>query len=128
MSTYAFVMPLVQGKTDTWKKYIQELKGQRHDDFKKSRQKANLRGEQAWLQKTPIGDVVVVVMDTDNPTKVFDHFIKSSDPFDTWFRDKILIECHGMQPSDKPPIQNELVLEFKGQPTGAKAYSETRSR
>jgi hypothetical protein len=33
----------------------------------------------------------------------------STDPFDKWFRDKVLIETHGMSPTAPPPM-NEQIL------------------
>jgi hypothetical protein len=40
--------------------------------------------------------------------------MKSETPFNKWFRNKILVEIHGMNLS-KPPPMNKLVLDFKTQ-------------
>ena len=128
MANYAFTVPIVSGKTETWKKYVQEREGPRKDDFTRSRQKAGLRTEQVWLQQTPMGDMAVVVWETDNPTRVFEYFMKSNDPSDVWFREKILIECHNMNPAGPLPPMNEQMLNFKSQSVGEKVYSESRKR
>ncbi len=128
MTNYAFSIPIVKGKTDTWKKYVQEMLGNRRDDYNKSRQRIGLRLERVWLQKTPQGDIAVAYWETDNnPRTVFEHFMKSEDTFDKWFRDKILIECHGMKPNEIPPI-NDIILDQKIQAVGEKAYTETHKR
>jgi hypothetical protein len=128
MANYAFTVPMVPGKTETWKKYLQEMKGPRHNEFEKSRQRAGLRTEQVWLQQTPMGDMCVVVWDTDNPKKAFEYFMKSNDPADIWFRDKVLIECHNMNPSGPMPPINEQMLDNKGQLVGERTYAETKKR
>ncbi len=129
MANYAFTMPILPGKTDTWKKYAQEMKGPRHDELNKSRQKVGIKTEQVWLQHTPNGDMVVVHWEssTDNPTKIFEQLMKSNEPFDKWFREKILIECHGMDINNPPP-KNEMILDNKIQMVGEKEYSESRKR
>jgi hypothetical protein len=128
MSIYAFTVPILQGKTETWKRYVQEREGPRLNDIIRSREKAGLHTEQVWLQQTPMGDFAVVVWETDNPKKVFDYFMKSTDPIDVWFREKILRDCHGMESSMPLPPLNEQVLNFKGQRVGEKTYAETKKR
>jgi hypothetical protein len=86
------------------------MKGPRNAEFKESRRKAGLHKEEVWLQNTPMGDFAVVYFDADDPAKVFERFMTSQDPFDVWFREKILIECHGMDPSAPPPPINETIL------------------
>ncbi len=66
-----------------------------------------------WLQHTPMGDFAVVYWEAKDISKVFDGFIKSEAPFDKWFRDKILVEVHGMDFSKPLPPMNELMLDFK---------------
>jgi hypothetical protein len=128
MTNYAFSNPVLPGKTETWKRYVQEMKGTRRDEYKKSRQKAGLIQESVWLQHTPQGDVAVVYWETNtNPKSIFEHFMKSDDPFDKWFKEKIMMECHGMKLTDMPPI-NENILDEIAQKVGEKAYSEAHKR
>jgi hypothetical protein len=128
MAIYSFAVPILPGKTENWKRYVQEMRGQRREEFNSSRQRHGLRMEQVWLQKTPNGDIAVVTWDVDNPAKTFENFMKSNDSFDQWFRDKILIECHGMNQSDQVPPLNEVILNFTSQPVGEKRYAETRKK
>jgi hypothetical protein len=121
MANYLFAVPLAPGKTETWKDYMKEMAGARNKDYKKSRKSIGLDTEQVFLQQTPHGDMCVVRWKTDNPQKIFEHFAKSKDPFDQWFRDKILIECHNMDLTKLPPVNKEFFdyqetesLEFAG--------------
>ena len=125
MSAYLFSVPLVAGKTDAWKKYVKEASGPRHDDYVKSRRRIGLDEEQVFLQQTPHGDMCVVRWEADNPKQVFENMAKSEDPFDKWFRDKILIECHNMDLSQTPTI-NQQVLDL--QETLSREMAGTKSR
>jgi hypothetical protein len=113
MAYYAFINPVVSGKVDVWKSYIKEMAGPRNNERKESRKKAGLTVERVWLQHTPMGDFAVVYWEAKDVRKVFDTLIKSDAPFDKWFRDKVLVEVHGMDFSKPLPPTNELMLDFK---------------
>ncbi|HKK21915.1 MAG TPA: DUF6176 family protein [candidate division Zixibacteria bacterium] len=115
MKTYLFTVPIVPGKTETWKNYSKELTGNRHDEYRKSRQRLGITKEQVFLQKTPKGDMCVVMLQGDNPQKALEMMKTSTDPFDKWFRERILIESHGLDVSQPIP-QNERVLDFDERP------------
>jgi len=112
MSSYLFANPLAPGKTETWKNYVKEMTTTRKKEYLESRKKAGLKVEQVFLQKTPQGDLAVVRWESENPQKIFEHFANSTDPFDQWFKEKILIECHGMDLSNFPPL-NQLTLDHQ---------------
>jgi len=113
MAHYAFTNPVLAGKIDAWKSYVKEMAGPRNVEYKESRRKAGLTVERVWLQNTPMGDFAVVYWEAEDIGKVFERFMKSEEPFDKWFREKILVETHGMEVSNPPPM-NELILDFKG--------------
>jgi len=111
MNSYLFAVPIAPGKTETWKNYVKEMTGSRNEDYKKSRKRAGIRTEQVFLQRTPQGDMCVVRLEGDNPIKSLETMIKSNDPFDKWFRDKVLIEAHGLDLSGPMP-ENESILNY----------------
>jgi hypothetical protein len=112
MNTYLFTVPLVAGKTEAWKNYLKEINGARYEDYKKSRKNAGIKTEQVYLQQTPHGDMCVVMFEGDNPQKSLETIIKSEAPFDKWFREKVLVETHGLDLS-KPMPQNQHVLDHR---------------
>jgi hypothetical protein len=112
MAYYAFINPVIAGKMDSWKSYIQEMNGPRNHERKESRKKVGLTVERVWLQHTPMGDFAVVYWEAKDISKVFEALMKSDASFDKWFRDKVLVEVHGMDLS-KPMPMNELMLDFK---------------
>jgi hypothetical protein len=109
MAHYAFCAPILPGKTADWKKRVAEMTGPRHAEFKASRDRAGLK-ERVWLQHTPQGDLAVVVWEAPDIAKVFQTLMTSTHPFDVWFRDKILVDIHGVAPGAAPPPMNEEVI------------------
>jgi hypothetical protein len=112
MAYYAFANPVLPGKIDAWQNHIKEMNGPRNRERNESRKKVGLTIERVWLQHTPMGDFAVVYWEAKDIGKVFDGLMKSDTPFDKWFRDKILVEIHGMDLS-RPLPMNEMVLDFK---------------
>ncbi|WP_332701239.1 hypothetical protein [Devosia sp.] len=110
MSHYAFMAPIKSGKAAAWKQYVQEMTTSRKDEMRASRKKLGLEKEEVWLQHTPNGDFAVVYIEAKNPGEVMQKMMTSEDPFDRWFREKVLIEVHGMDPSAPPPPPNEEIL------------------
>ena len=117
MATYLLAVPLVPGKIEVWRKYNQEMLGPRREEHMKSRKRLGIRVEQVALQQTPQGDMVVVHWEADNPQMIFEAFKNSQDPYDKWFREKILIECHNMDLSQSLPKMTQI-----------HDYHETQSR
>ena len=116
MNTYLFAVPLAAGKTDVWKNYVKEITGPRYEDYKKSRKKAGIKREQVYLQRTPQGDMCVVMLGGENPRKSFESLMKSDYPFDKWFREKVLIDAHGMDLAQPFP-ENQHFLNYDETPT-----------
>ncbi len=113
MASYAFFVPMLPGKLETWKKYMREM-ADKGKEMKASHKRAGLKVHRAWHQHTPQGDFTVVYMEAKDPAKVFEQFAKSTEPYDVWFRDKILIECHGMDMKAPPPPMNQIMFDYKG--------------
>ena len=94
----AFSAPILPGKTEQWKKFIGELKGNRYKDFSESRKNLNVR-ERTFLQQTPMGDVVVVTLEGNDPASAFAGFANTNSEFSNWFV-KEVEEIHGFNLKD----------------------------
>ena len=71
--------------------------------------------EEAWfLQKTDDGEIVIAVLATDDPERVARTFQESQEPFDVWFKRRV-IEVSGVDP-EKTPLgpPSEQIYEFVG--------------
>jgi hypothetical protein len=86
------------------------MSGPRRAEYDASRARVGVTTERVWLQATPMGDFAVVYLEAADIGKVFEGFLTSQDPFDQWFRDKILIGVHGMDPTAPPPPMNEPIF------------------
>ena len=113
MALMAVAFPIAPGKTDDWKKFIGELNGAKRADFVASRKSIGAR-ERTFLQPTPMGDLVVVTLEGDDPAQSFGKFVSSTDPFTLWFLGQVK-EIHGVdltQAASGP--MPELVIDSAG--------------
>jgi hypothetical protein len=85
MPTFAAALPLLPGKTDDWKRMVEEIAGPRRADFEDFHRRVGLTKENWYLQPTPQGDLVIVYLEGEIP-QCFQRFATSDHPFDRWFR------------------------------------------
>lgn len=110
MALMAVAFPILPGKTDEWRAFMHELNGPRRQEFVDSRKKAGVH-ELTFLQPTPMGDLVIVTLDGDDPARSFGQLLAGTDAFSTWFRDQAT-RIHGIDPSSLPAgSPSELVVD-----------------
>ena len=112
MALMAVATPLLPGKTDGWRKWVEELRGPRRQEFVESRRRAGVR-ERSFLQPSAMGDLVIVTIEGDDPGRAFEQMMSADDAFGTWFGERVR-EFH----ADAPMPTSELVLDTGGMPTG----------
>ena len=88
MALNAVVFPILPGKTDEWRKFIDELNGSRHADFVASRARAGVQ-ERTFLQPTPMGDLVIVTLEGEDPERSFGQMMHATDAFTLWFLERV---------------------------------------
>jgi hypothetical protein len=112
MQAIAFAAPLLPGKTEAdLEAMTSVMSGERRSDHAASRKRAGIKRESAWLQRTPSGDVVVVLIEADDVQSAMGTLATSQEPFDVWFRDHIK-DAHGMDMAEGFPPP-EQVLDFR---------------
>jgi hypothetical protein len=111
MTTYAFMAPILPGKMEDYKRFNAELKGPKKKEHEASRERAGVSRELEFLQRTPMGDMVVIVLEAADPAKAMESLMTSKDPFDLWFFSKVK-EIHGFDVTQEMPM-NELIHEVK---------------
>jgi hypothetical protein len=114
MAEFSFAAPIRPGKTDAWRKAVDEIKGARNAAYKESRKKLGIKREHVSLQSTPMGDMVVVHMDAPDQGDVMRAMLQSTSEFDTWFRETVLVGVHGFDPKAGPPPSVTVILDHKG--------------
>jgi hypothetical protein len=101
MALFAIAIPILAGKTKEFDAFIAELTGARKAEFVASRKRLGVR-ERTFHQHTPMGDLVVVTLEGDDPAGAFARFAEGADPFTQWFKQKVM-EVHGVDLSAPPP-------------------------
>jgi hypothetical protein len=108
----AVAFPILPGKTPEWRAWMEELNGPRQHEFAESRQKAGVH-ERTFLQSTPMGDVVIVTLEGNDPAASFGRMVNGTDPFTKWFIERAQA-VHGI----------DLALPMAGSPSTLVADSE----
>jgi hypothetical protein len=110
MSLMAVAFPILPGKTGEWRAWMDELNGARREDFAESRRRAGVH-ERTFLQSTPMGDLVIVTLEGDDPGRAFGRMLSADDEFTRWFTARAS-EIHGIDLTVRPTgSPSELVVD-----------------
>ena len=111
MALMAVVFPILPGKTGEWREFIADLNGPRSSEFKRSREEAGVH-ERTFLQSTPMGDLVIVTLEGDDPAGAYGLMSSDKSPFGTWFRERAEA-LHGVDLTATPMVgsPSELVAD-----------------
>jgi hypothetical protein len=108
----AFAAPLKPGAAEEARKFAREAYETRRREFDESRTAKTLVREEVYLNRTPMGDLIVVYMEGENPAEANRQFAASQTPYDRWFKD----QCKGIFPPaidfDQPVPANEEVFAW----------------
>jgi hypothetical protein len=110
MPMMAVAFPILPGKTPEWRTWMAELNGSRHVEFANSRRRAGVH-EVTFLQSTPMGDLVIVTLEGDDPGRAFGKMTSADDAFSSWFAERAK-EIHGVDLTVRPTGSlSELVVD-----------------
>ena len=98
---FAMAVPVLPGKEQEWRQFASELKDHHYEDFQASRRNLGVR-ERTFLQETPMGTLVIVTLEGENPEQAFAEFSKGTDAFTKWFMESVQ-RIHGLDLSSPPP-------------------------
>jgi LmbE family N-acetylglucosaminyl deacetylase len=84
----AVAFPIVPGKTAEWQAFMDELNGPRRQEFAEARRRVGVH-ERTYLQATPMGDLVIVTLEGDDPAGSFGQLMSAKDAFTTWFLERV---------------------------------------
>jgi hypothetical protein len=91
-------VPLAADKLRAWESWVEELKGPRKAEFDDMNARLGLTEHQAYLQPTPDGNFLVVVVQEGPGSDSFTENVASSDhEFDRWFMQTVA-DVHGIDP------------------------------
>ena len=107
MAIVAAVMPLLPGKGEEWRQWVQELQGSRHAEYAASRNRLGIRSERCWIGTVHGAEIAFVYLEVDDSMEMYTHLVSSTHPFDCWYRQK-LREVYGL---DLAQYHRSLLLE-----------------
>jgi hypothetical protein len=110
MPTLAIALPCLPGGAARLKDIASELAGPRRAEFDDFHRRAGLTIERWFVQRTPDGDLVNVVLEGE-PLHAIGVLATSTEPFDVWFREQVKA-VHGVDFAQPLPVPApELVFE-----------------
>ena len=112
MPVTTFAVPILPGKTETWKQAAASLTTDRKADFDDFNQRFGITRHVGSLQQTPQGDFAVVFIEGDDPDSVLGKMQQSEHPFERWFVATIFEDVHGITSSQGPPPPNTVVIDY----------------
>jgi hypothetical protein len=88
MDSISLAVPVLPGKTEALQNMYKVLKKEKWNDFVKSEKKTGTEKERNFLQSTPMGDIVIIYLESKDMKKTFESFAASKDSFDVWLKEE----------------------------------------
>jgi hypothetical protein len=111
MAVFMGAFPVMPGKEDEARKFAQETL-ERREEFDRSQDRLRTTRDEWALQQTPMGSLLIVRFEAEHVGQAFADLGQSTDPFDVWFRQRVL-DTTGVdltQPMESPPP--EIILDW----------------
>jgi hypothetical protein len=110
MQSFVFARRLSVDQTDSIRTALASCwMGPRREAYQDARRRAGIIREAIWIQHASSGDVAIVYLEADDLAAAFTVLGTSPEPFDRWFRDRVLLQ--GITPEDGLSTP-ELLLDF----------------
>lgn len=108
-------MPILPGQRENVRRLSEEVlaSGKLRDAYEESRRNLGIIREMAWLQPTPVGDMVIIYWESNDPQHVLREIAASQDQFDTRFRQFVQSSVPVVDPPSEQPLANTLLFEWQ---------------
>jgi hypothetical protein len=90
----AFAGPILAGKEEPWRRFLQELAGSRSQEYATLKQRLGILTERVWLMRRRDSETVIAYFEAQDPQQALTRLVASEEPFDMWLKEK-LREFHG---------------------------------
>jgi hypothetical protein len=84
------VLPILPGKSEAWRRFMQALQGTRRDEFADWCTRMQVRVAEIWLHELLGGTAVVFQLHIAQPDTVVTQWMQPARPFDRWLDEQIL--------------------------------------
>jgi hypothetical protein len=112
MPVIAFSIPILAGKTEAFRAACRRFVVDRRTEFEASRRRLGITAERGFLQRTPNGDLAIVVFDVMEPARMLAGTASSTEPLDADFR-RYLLDVFGLDLTYAPTVPpSEQVFDW----------------
>jgi hypothetical protein len=117
MAVVAFALPILPGQDDLVKSMAESVSdsGGLREEYEESRKRLGIREEKVWVQRTPIGQSIIVYWETEDPQRTLREIASSQDKVDEEFRQVLENAAPALDLSKESPLSNELLFEWQQQ-------------
>ncbi len=116
MGSFAFALPIMPGQEEVVKRLRETVSGSGGDlreGYERSRERLGITEEKVWVQRTPIGQSLIVYWETDDPQHTLRQIANSQDEFDEQFGKIIKTAAPAVDLSAEQPLSNELLFSWQ---------------
>jgi hypothetical protein len=108
------VLPILPGKTEEARAFLQGLDTDRQADYDRSERRIGITKEVWYIASVPGGEQLVAYMESGDFNQALQQFVASQDEFDGWFK-RCLAEVTGLDMNNLPPDLQlpELVSRYE---------------
>jgi hypothetical protein len=114
MPTAVLVLPILSDKEEEWRRFAQDLRGDRLGEYEALGRHLGVRGIRVYLARASWREVILAYVEAEDPEDAFRRLVALENPFAEWFKEK-LAELHGYdlgRPRMGP--SPELIFEHPG--------------
>ena len=118
MAVVAFALPVLPGQEDLVRSIAEMVSGsgELREGYEQSRKMLGISEEKVWLQRTPIGNSIIVYWETEDPQRTLREMANSQAEADKKFRQIIENAAPAIDFSKENPLSNELLFQWQQLP------------
>lgn len=115
MAPFAFVLPILPGQEEVVRRMGESVSGpgELRQAYEESRKRLGISEEKVWVQRTPIGQAMIVYWETEDPQRMLREIADSQDEFDKRFKELIEAAAPAIDLSREQPLSSELLFAWQ---------------
>jgi len=115
MTSIAFTLPILPGQEEIVRRMGEAVSGsgELREQYEESRKRLGISEEKVWVQKTPIGQAIIVYWETEDPQRTLRQMADAQDEFDQQFRELIESAAPAIDLTKDHPLSNELLFQWQ---------------
>ena len=117
MPTVVLVLPILPDKEEEWRRFAQDLQGDRLGEYEGLGRCLGIRGARVYFARPSWREVILAYVEAEDPEEAFRRLVASEEPFAEWFKEK-LAELHGYDLRWRMGPSPELIFEHPGDSGG----------